>query len=204
MDGDDRVAIAAGAGLALAGEADLGAFLQPLGKLDVDRLAAAQRDALVLERRRILEADGEAIADIGALGWRRLPARPAEAPERSTAAIAPPAEDAVEQVGEVHLLRAGALEAAGTAIEAATRPRTGAATAEAERHPRIALLVDLTAIILGALVLVGQDIIGARHLGEALGGLGIVLVAVRVELLGELPIGLLDRRLVRAPGHAQL
>jgi hypothetical protein len=41
VDGDDRVAIAARPRLALAGEADLGAFLDALGKLDLDRLAVA-------------------------------------------------------------------------------------------------------------------------------------------------------------------
>src|SRR3546814_6969803 len=60
-NGDNRVAIGAGAGLSLTREADLGAFLDPLWELDVDRLAASQRHPLVGQRRRILEGYGQAI-----------------------------------------------------------------------------------------------------------------------------------------------
>ena len=86
-----------------------------------------------------------------------------------------------------------------SAAIAAARP-----AAEAEGHFRIALLVDLAPVILGAFVLVRQDVIGAGDLGEALGRLGIVLVLVGVQLLGELAIGLLDLGLARAPRDVQL
>ena len=78
-----------------------------------------------------------------------------------------------------------------------------AETAAAERHLGIAVLVDLAAVVARALVLVGQDVIGLRDLAEALGGLGIVLVAVGVKLLGEAAIGLLDLGLARAALDSQ-
>jgi hypothetical protein len=56
---------------------------------------------------------------------------------------------------------------------------------------------------LRALVLVRQQIIGRRDVGEALRGVGLVLVAVGVELLGEAPVRLLDLRLARAALQAE-
>src|SRR5688572_6216976 len=89
---------------------------------------------------------------------------------------------------------------------AAAGPRRGpsAAKARAERHARIAILVDLAAVVAGALVLVGKEIVGSGHLGEAFRGLGIVLVAVGVQLLGEATVGLLDLGLACPALHAQL
>ena len=95
-------------------------------------------------------------------------------------------------------------EAVGPAAAAGRGPAAAAAEAAAERHARIAVLVDLAAVVAGALVLVGQQVIGLGHLGEALGGLGIVLVAVGVQLLGEAAIGLLDLGLARPALDAQL
>src|SRR5258708_22741580 len=68
---------------------------------------------------------------------------------------------------------------------------------------RIAIDVDLAAIETRALVLVGQQVIGARNLAEPLGGLWIVRVAVRVQFLGELAIGGLDVLLAGAARYAQ-
>ncbi len=56
---------------------------------------------------------------------------------------------------------------------------------------------------LRALVVVGQQVIGLGHVGKALRRLGIVGVAVGVQLLGELAVGGLDVLLARAARHAQ-
>src|SRR5262249_3417351 len=66
-----------------------------------------------------------------------------------------------------------------------------------------ALGVDLAAIELLALVLVAEDLVRSVDLGEALGCLRVVLVAVGMMLLGELAIGALDRGSVGAPRHPQ-
>jgi hypothetical protein len=200
MDSDNRVARSARTRLALASEADFGAVLDSLGELDLDGLAVAERDALLLERRRVLELDRVAIAGVRALGRRRPPAV-AEAPEPARPAAASAtlrAEQAFEQIGQIGRFTAGFVTA-GTGIGGfeAAEP-TAAAAPKAERRLGIALLVDLAAVILRALVLVGQQVVGARDLGEALRGLGIVLVAIRVKLLGELAIGLLDLGLIGA------
>ena len=63
--------------------------------------------------------------------------------------------------------------------------------------------IDLAAVVLRAPVLVGEQIIGAGHLGELLRRLGIVCVAIGVQLLGELAIGALDRLFVCALRYAQ-
>jgi hypothetical protein len=58
-------------------------------------------------------------------------------------------------------------------------------------------------VIAGALVLVGQQVVGVRDLAEALVGFRVVLVAVGVELLGEAAISLLDLGLGRAALYPQ-
>jgi hypothetical protein len=167
-------------------------------------LAAAEVDALLLERRCVGKGDGEPVADIGALGRRGPPRAAPKASEAATAASIA-SEEALEQVRKVGSLAGIELEVA--APEAACRPACSgsrAGPAIAERHLGIAFLVDLAAVVLRALVLVGEDVIGARHGGKALRRLGIVLVPVGVELLGELPVGLLDVGLPRIALHAQL
>jgi hypothetical protein len=47
-------------------------------------------------------------------------------------------------------------------------------------------------VVLLLLVLVGEDFVGLLDLLEALLGLGVVAVDVRVELAGQLPVGTLD------------
>src|SRR5688500_17629878 len=83
-DGDNRVAIAARPRLALPAEADPGAVLDARGKLDVERLAAAQGHPLAVERRGVLERHFEPVGDVGAALRRR--AAPAEAAETPAAA----------------------------------------------------------------------------------------------------------------------
>jgi hypothetical protein len=68
---------------------------------------------------------------------------------------------------------------------------------------RVALGVDLAAVELGALVLVAEQVVGARRRREFLGRLRIVLVAIGMQLLGELAIGLLDLGLARAAGYTE-
>src|SRR6185503_2625450 len=70
---------------------------------------------------------------------------------------------------------------------ATLRTTSAGATTEATERTELAHLV-----VLFALVSIAQDLIRLRDLLEALGGLGIVRVFVRVMLRGELPIRLLD------------
>src|SRR3546814_13188688 len=76
------------------------------------------------------------------------------------------------------------------ALAAETAPSS--ARTIAEGRTRIALLVDFAPVILGALVGVAQQIIGVRDLGKPRRGLGIILVPVRMEFLGQLAISFLD------------
>jgi len=133
---------------------------------------------------------------------RVLTAAAARTAERATAAPGgTAAEEALEQVGDIHpfLLAAETLEpvVAEAALAAPTEstPAKGAG--------RIAIGVDLAPVEPGPLVLVGQEVIGPGHLAEALGCLGVVLVPVGVKLLGELAIGGLDVLLARAASHPQ-
>src|SRR5207244_2533167 len=115
------------------------------------------------------------------------------------------AEQPFEQVAEVGRLAAAeieALEAAGARLRPACSRRIAAET-RAERHLGIAVLVDLAAVVAGALVLVREQIVGVGDLSEALGRVGIVLVAVGVELLGEAAVRLLDLGVARAALNAQ-
>src|SRR5690349_14340794 len=85
------------------------------------------------------------------------------------------------------------------AAEASATPKPAAA----ERHLGIAVFVDLAAVVARAFVLVGQQVIGLRHLGETLRRLGIVLVAIGVKLLGEAAVRLLDLGFASAPLQSQ-
>ena len=71
------------------------------------------------------------------------------------------------------------------------------------RHAGVAVAVDFAAVERRALGLVAEQVIRARHFRETLGGLGVFLVGIGVELFGELAIGRLDLRLARAARHAQ-
>src|SRR5262249_14189417 len=86
--------------------------------------------------------------------------------------------------------------------------RTGRAVAEAAagkaREFRVAVGVDLAAVVRGALVLVGQEIVGSRNLGELLLRLGVGLVLIGVIGLGQLTISRLQVLLAhrtRNPEH---
>ena len=78
-------------------------------------------------------------------------------------------------------------------------PRAAARTAETLAEAvkaRLALGIDLAGVIGAALLLLAEDLVGRIELGKALGGLGIVLVGIRMQLLGEAPEGALDRRCI--------
>ena len=210
VDRDERIAIAAGTGFALPSEADLGAVLHAGRQLDVERLAAGQRHTLAGQSRRILEADLEPVVGVGALLRRPLAAEATERPATAatTGAPAQAAENPFEQVGNALLvvaeLKGLAIGPAEAALRAAAAIVAARAPAIAEGHLGIALLVNFAPVVLGAFVLVGQDVIGAGDLAEALGRARVVLVLVRMQLLGELAIGLLDLGLARAARHAKL
>src|SRR5690606_1931529 len=110
------------------------------------------------------------------------------APTATTAA----AEEATEQITEVGPLEA---EAAGTG--AGVEP-TGAAAGTEAHGPHGAELADL--VVLLALGLVADDVVGGGDLLEALLGGGVTRVGVGVQLAGELAVGardLLRRRRLR-------
>src|SRR3546814_9106989 len=82
-------------------------------------------------------------------------------------------------------------------LRARIAAKTAASAAIAEGHGGIAVAVDLAAVILRALRLVGQQVVRLGDVGEFLRRLGIVLVLVGMQFLGELAIGGLDLRIAR-------
>jgi hypothetical protein len=111
-----------------------------------------------------------------------------------------PAEEPAEQVAEIarttraedvrHVERRAAGAAGATALEA-----TAAERAATEQRPRLVVLL--------ALRVVGEDVVGLGDLLEPSFGLRIARVLVRVQLAGELPVGLLDLSRGRVLGDAQ-
>src|SRR5690606_24230363 len=116
-------------------------------------------------------------------------AAPAETAERTAAAGTAAAEQSFEDIAEI---RALAAETAETALRPAARVAAETAAAIAEEHRRVAVGVDLAAVQLRALFLVGQKVIGLGDVGEFLRRLRIVLVPVGMQLLGELAVRRLD------------
>jgi hypothetical protein len=166
----------------------------PLGSLRSMVLPSARVMRWVGQPCRIGQRNLEAVLDVAATRGRAL----ASAGARAATHAAASAEQAFEDVAEVHRLAA-----AETLGAKAARPPPPGPPPYPKPPIGIAVDVDLAAIELGALVLVGQQVIGARHFAEALGRLGIVLVGVGVQLLGELAIGGLDVLLARAARNAQ-
>ena len=85
------------------------------------------------------------------------------------------------------------------ALRPPARPRGGGGAIAA----LVALLVDLAAIVAGALVLVGQDVVGAGQPLEALLGPLVARIDVGMQLLGELAVGGLQLGLAGPFGNAQ-
>src|SRR5204863_576196 len=126
-----------------------------------------QRDLRAVHRLRERDRDLglEVAAALLARAARTSSARPAGTP-------------AAEQVGQ------DVAEAADVEPEAGALAAGGAATAAHAEHR--------ATVVLLALVRVAHDVVGGLDLLEALLGLGVVGVAVRVVLPGELAVGLLD------------
>ena len=115
--------------------------------------------------------------------------RPACSSARST-------EHPAEQVREIPDVDGLVAEPSGRALE----PRP----ARAREPGAEATGAHLThAVVGGAPLLMAQDVVGGGDLLEALLGLGVTGVRVRVVFLGELPIGLLDLGRGGVLGHAE-
>ena len=143
---------------------------------------SVEGDLLLTAEGRLLKADGnrrpQGVALHGAAA-RTAGAAAEAAPEEG-------AED-IAQVDVAHVKPAEAAKAA-----------PGSARAEIGIHTRMAELV-----VAGALILVGQYLVGLIGLLEfSLGGL-VAGVQIRVVLLGLFPVGLLDLLVRGALGHAE-
>src|SRR5215211_7029966 len=150
---------------------------------------AAGRGAAQLQRdggaaHGLLEAEGDLALDVAAAPGRRL-RRPAAA------------EQVAEQVAEAAQVLDPDPAAAGEPA-AAAREAAEPATERARGQQPAGL------VVLGPLLGVGQHGIGPPDLLEALLGGLVALVGVRVVLLGELPVGLLDVGRRRVLGHAEV
>src|ERR1700730_2089206 len=87
-------------------------------------------------------------------------------------------------------------------VRAAAPIALGAEAFEAAKL-RLALGVDLATVERFALIFLAENLIGRVDLGKALGRLGVVLVGVGVQLLGELAKRALDRRRIRVLFYPQ-
>ena len=85
----------------------------------------------------------------------------------------------------------------------ATLPAPAAAAKAGAIAGGIAIHVDLAPIKTGAFVGIGEQVIGVGDFREPLPRLGVILIAIGMQLLGQLAIGGLDVLLACAAGHAQ-
>jgi hypothetical protein len=147
LERDHCIAIAAWAGLTFTWNADLLASNQTWRQFEFHRLSVAQCYPLRLLLCRVGEAHQMFIGNICALG-RRPRLRPATRPARSGTSAA--AEQAIEDIAKVYA--PAKFEAALPWPSAACAK--GAATAEtpAKGGTGLPVFVDLTAIILSALL----------------------------------------------------
>ena len=149
-----------------------------LAELDAELLRLTSENNASGARRDILRAEA---AD--------LTAKRTEAQVAGAAAEAAP-EEGAEDIAQVDVAHVKPAEAAKAA--------PGSARAEIGIHTRMAELV-----VAGALILVGQYLVGLIGLLEfSLGGL-VAGVQIRVVLLGLFPVGLLDLLVRGALGHAE-
>src|SRR5262249_969608 len=112
-------------------------------------------------------------------------------------------ENVLEPARATEAARTGAAGAEGITFEAAgtgapARPAAGKAL-----EARLAFSIDLAAVVLLALFLVAEDLVGSVDLGKTRGRFWIVVVAVWMMLLGELAISALDGRSAGSPRHPQ-
>src|SRR3954453_11554571 len=205
VDGDQEIARAmARRRLALSLQPDLLTGGDAGWNLDIELLAARQPDAFFGALDRLLQRHRHGNAEIevepNAAGIEFKLAAAGACATRGTA------EHAVQDVFKAttaHAAGPSAAAAEGVGLKAA---RAGTATriaAGKALEPWLAFGIDLAAVELLALVLVADDLVGRIDFGKARGGLRIVLVVVWVVLLGELAIGVLDRRSAGAPRHPQ-
>src|SRR5579862_2131109 len=214
-DGDQQIAGLAGRACeALALEPHLLALIDPGGNLDLDLLAGRQLHPLLGTLGGFRERDRKRGGQVTARG------RDVVLIKTEIAGAAPGAAAAAEHVFQ-NVLEAGKAPAAGIASGPAqtlrpereglertlgteTAGRAGTAplakTLEA-LETRLAFGIDLAAVEGLALVGIAQDFMGGIDLGKARGGLGIMLVGVRMQLLGKPPEGSLDLRGARALGY---
>src|SRR4051812_24447833 len=203
---------------ALALETDLLAVLNAGRNLELDLPVGGQFEPSRAAMRGFVQRDGCARGDV-------LPAdRRADVLglELGTCAGSPaPAEDAGENVLEARepgttrparatsARAANAFRAPGEALEVAiaraervsTRARPPAESLEA-LEARLAVRADLAAVELLALVGIADDLVRTVELGEFIGRLRI-LAGIRVQLLRQLAIRLLDVFRARRLGHPQ-
>ena len=168
---------------------------------DLDRAAAADDQALLAAERRGNEVDLEPIAAIGAalrLARGRRSGSLTRADRRSgtrrdrgfpNASPKPRPNAAAEHLAED-----------GSRRRLAGRPRNSKPPNAWRGRPSASISPRSN---LRALCGVGQQVIGLADLLEALLGPGAARIAVGVQHLGELAIGLLDRGLVGAARHVQ-
>ncbi len=138
------------------------------------QLVAPDRDFLLHSEGRVFKGDGQVFADVGAALRARAPS---SASSRVAEQIAE-AEHLSEQVAEVHLLET-------------TLPLSAAAVGKG---------VVAKAVVGGALLLIAEHGVRLAALLEALLGLIVARVAVRVILQRQLAIGALDFDIARTCG----
>src|SRR3954470_7000300 len=202
-------ASAAGAGLALAGDAHPRAVADAGRDAHVDgpRMAVVlQRDPAQRAVVRLVERELDGVLEVGADAGPAAAARaPLLAIGRATAA-----EERREEVGETaaaaaeqffHLLlrygpilaaAAGRVSAGPPALEAAEAAEPAWEALRARRHVLVGAPVGAELVVLAALVGVAEHLVGFVDLLEARFGHLVPGVHVRVVLAGQLAVGLLD------------
>src|SRR5690606_23604246 len=193
---------AAGAGVSLPGKADLLAFLEPGGQLDLKGLAGAQGEALRLKPGGFLKRDFQRVFVIAALGPGRgagfSPAKAAAPEAAAPETTAAPPRAAAEELGEnVHRV---AIKGEAAAV-AAARAAAAALPCALERGARRAVGADLAPVEPGALVGIAQNRIGRRDFLETLRRLRVIRVPVGVQVFCQFAIGFLDLGIAAAARH---
>ena len=147
---------------------------------DIERAPVGQGNACLGAIHTVEEFNLEAVL-------RVLPAQGVAPPAGTPARASPLAEQIAEEIAE----GADILVARGRAIARALLA-AGIFAVVALLRRLLAGGVDLAAVVAAALLLVAEDAIGRRDLLELLLGRLVAGVEVRMQLLGELAIGLGD------------
>ena len=140
---------------------------------------------------------------MSAPGWGAKPP-PAERRWRPKPKMSPMSSNPPPPPRDVRRAPSGPKEKLSKLVSpAGAAPRAAAAEAGNFRRARLALRVNLAAIELAPFLLVGENLVRRVQLGEAVLGLGIGRIGIRVELLRELAIGALDLCLVGGLGNTE-